>query len=753
MHASRLSLAALLLVGTAFAGCNDYPVHRLLDTFEVRVTSKLSNTAPVKLDFLWVIDQSPSMCQEQLDLTRGFGDFISKLQQVGGIDAQMAVITVQQIADIDKTQPGAVKAVGQFMHEAAKTFPPNCIAQTRSPCGSKPDCSTKCVNQDCMTECATKNCMDKDAKGNPLSTGDCSDPTSAKCASCRAGKGCWKLCTNAQCAQACADQECMSPFSFTFPSTPLSSLCPAEPAQSYTPAFDPATPAGQDWRCKGPSSSDMSPPLDKYVANDNCSFNSYCWKHCDVTKAGQAAADQECRNMYEPNVPKDKQRMVCYVPGSTTNESAGCMFPPDTGDCPPPDLLPPVLDNKHLNLFHCNAMVGASQTQESSFEGGFRAAWMALDPNGPNCQHDASGKPTAACQYKQLVRDGAYLIVVFVSNDDECSVNLNSSLDISTKALKDKLYGNGADIVGWLPKDDMKKCQQLGDAVGGNEALNEGYCEYRKSKDPSILCPSNCRGKTGADWDACMVPVRAMAVAKGFRRVDARFAPVSEFVNRFKSLKPDPSHVLVASITGDALPVAATATTDEGKAAQVRDQQRWDQATYFRSLIRNVANGQSPYICAGAKGGTSGFGSRYIQLAQGFGANGLVESICGVDFAPALNSIADLILRRTTKMCLTQPPYTTTDGTPRISLIRTRGAQRTSLVFGKDYVIKSSPDCLQTTGEVPGESEPCLKTKDCAAGLRCVDRLCKRYAEAVFFTEVQEKGDEIEMNYEADMGL
>ena len=130
-----------------------------------------------------------------------------------------------------------------------------------------------------------------------------------------------------------------------------------------------------------------------------------------------------------------------------------------------------------------------------------------------------------------------------------------------------------------------------------------------------------------------------------------------------------------------------------------------------------------------------------------------MESICGADFAPALNGIADLILKRTTKMCLTQPPLTAANGTPQISLIRTRGNARQSLVFGKDYIIKSSPDCLLTAGDIPGESEPCKATRDCAAGLRCVDNLCKRYAEAVFFTEVQEKGDEIEMNYAADMGL
>ena len=686
----RTFVALSLLAAAGLWGCNDYPVHRLLDTFEVRVTSKLSNTAPVKLDFLWVIDQSPSMCQEQRDLTKGFGDFIANLQKVGGIDAQMAVVTVQQIADIDKTQAGAVKAVGQFMHEAAKTFPPNCIEQLRAPCGGGTDCAKACATD-----------------------------TS----------------TAAACIQNCADAQCTQSFSYTYNTTPLSSMCPVSGTETYnTPP-----PAGADWRCY------TVPPL--YTQNDNCSYNSYCWKHCTT--------NQECRDLYEPTVSKDKQRMICYVPGGTTVEKAGCMFPPDTSDCPTADKLPAVLDQAHLNLFHCNAMVGASQTQESKFEGGFRSAWMALDPNGANCPHDASGKPTSACQYKQLVRDGAYLIIVFVSDDDECSVNLNVDLDISTAAKKAALYGDGVNK-GYLPKDDMFKCQQLGDAIAGNSSLNEGYCEYRKSKDPAILCPSDCRGKTGVEYTTCMVPVNAMAVAKGFRRTDARFAPVSEFVNRFKSLKSDPSHVLVASITGDALPIAATSTTDEGKVAQILDQQHWDQVTYFRSLIHNVASGQSPYICAGGTRGTSGYGSRYIQLARAFGSNGVNASICsGSDFGPALSQIADLILMRTTKLCLSQPPAYSKEGAPQISLMRTRAGKKTPLSYGEsaDYIIKSSPDCCASQGDLPGESEPCKSTGDCAAGLRCVENLCKRYCEAVYFTGVQEKGDEIEMNYAADMGL
>ncbi len=129
----RRVVAAGLLVLLA-SGCNDYPVHSLLDSFGARVTSNLSHNAPVKLDFLWVIDHSTSMCKQQRILALGFDDFIKNLQALGQVDAQMAVVTVQQVADLPSMTGVSVKKIGEFNHTAATTFPPNCIEHYRAPC-------------------------------------------------------------------------------------------------------------------------------------------------------------------------------------------------------------------------------------------------------------------------------------------------------------------------------------------------------------------------------------------------------------------------------------------------------------------------------------------------------------------------------------------------------------------------------------------------------------------------------------------
>ena len=116
--------SVLLIVSTSISltSCNNYPVQSLLENFRVRVTDKLNADEAVKLDFLWVIDHSPSMCQEQRDLAKGFEQFITKLQSIGTIDAQMAVVTVQQAQD-----KSDIRVIGRFKHEPATSFPPNCI--------------------------------------------------------------------------------------------------------------------------------------------------------------------------------------------------------------------------------------------------------------------------------------------------------------------------------------------------------------------------------------------------------------------------------------------------------------------------------------------------------------------------------------------------------------------------------------------------------------------------------------------------
>ena len=783
-----LPLAAGLVLG--LTTCNDYPVHSLLESFEVRVTDKLKNDQPVKLDFLWVIDHSPSMCQEQRELAKGFKELTNLLNSFGegAIDAQMAVVTVQQAPD--KTD---VRVIGRFKHTPATAFPPNCFEQI------------------------TTNCL--------------------------------------------SDSQCKKPVSYKFPAPNDCTLCSKTTEKDK---LDTLT-AGK-WKCKGPKTDDGAIKASK-VSNLNCSINTSCEASCSKGAAG----DKFCGDLFEPDVPEKDRSIQCSVAGGGAGVG-GCIFQPDTKGCDPSHDLPAIIGQKELDKFACLAAVGAAQTQESKFEGGFRSAWKALDPDGPNCSYKAcvdslrtcctTGEPWCtqtdpqviaqnklkcenekvslceyltpyghckrqidtcclgphdeectshrdakkceasvkskcdklkgktdivpeACQNSRLLRPDGYLVVVFVSDDDDCSMHLDIHPHDPTR----------------ITKEIWEKCQIHNDSLIGNRALAEGHCEFKQAKAQSIgnvmYCPSDClvgskkkdpKGKikcaNGCTDDspeqiACQEKADAQMEffdkeKQGFYGYKSpkehlagwQFAPVSEFVNRFKSLKDDPAKVIVAAIVGDTLLEKPTATTAPAT-------QRCDRVSFYHSMKLDVGPGQAPYICLGKRGEAS-YGSRYIQLAEAFRDNGVTFNICqGSDFGPALRGIAAQILKRVVKVCLPAPPETDDNGKLVLKVTHTRAGKVTVLkqCAGDEaadelcHKVEQSPDCRAGKVGLPGDGSSCKATRDCTSGLHCkkdgcngkecedVVGRCLPYTDAIFFNLTLDEQDLIEVNYKADMGL
>ena len=856
----RVLLAALVGIVCAVAGCavnvsEDpawYPYasqrQRLwaetLETLEVRVTDQLKNDTPVKLDFLWVIDHSPSMCQEQRQLAKGFKELTKVLNSFGegAIDAQMAVVTVQQAPD-----KADVRVVGRFKHDPATAFPPNCYERIR----------TNCVN----------------------------------------------------------DEQCNKPTTPNFPEPTDSTLCGTSTLIDKT-----ATLSAGKWKCKGPKTDDGTIKVSK-LSNLNCSLNTYCEASCSKGDSG----DKFCGNLFEPNKATQDRTVQCSVPGGGEGVG-GCIFQPDTASCDKPFDLPGVISQKDLEKFACIATVGAAQTQESKFEGGFRSAWTALDPDGPNCKYQtcvdslrtcctegapywdcrrkvpsccqgpsdkectATPKDTSkcnadlakaqcdrlsrwctetnpviikqnklkceidkveqceyltpygackrkidtcclgahdevcskdrdkkkcdaavksqcdkfegktdvvedACQNTRLLRPDGYLVLVFVSDDDDCSMHLDIHPHDSTS----------------ITKEIWEKCQIHNDSLIGNRDLAEGHCEYRRGKSEAMgtamYCPSDCiAGSTTKTSDgllkcangckpessqqlACLAKATAQMEVfdkeklgyykykndpnSAFKEQLAgwQFAPVGEFVNRFKSLKDDPTKVIVAAIVGDSMHEDAKAVTDAKVASAVDLQQHRDRVNFYRSMKVDVGPGQAPYICLGERGEAS-YGSRYVQLAEAFRDNGVTFNICsGSDFGPALRGIAEQILKRVVKLCLPAPPETSDDGVLLLKVTHKRDGNVTELERADAddksgvlrYRVEASPDCRAGKVGLPGDGASCKALLDCTSGLHCkkdgcvgqecedVVGRCVPYTDAIFFTQTLDELDLIEVNYKVGL--
>ena len=159
-----------------------------------------------------------------------------------------------------------------------------------------------------------------------------------------------------------------------------------------------------EWACRGYQS-------DICLRTPNGSINTSCRRRCTT--------DQECKDLF------GDPRYICQKL-SGNQLDWGCLLPPATQDCPA--TVPAILDGTNLDLFACAATVGVNQ--ESScfkYEQGLRASLLALDPKGKNAE-----------QSKAFLRDDAYLVIIYVSDEDDCSVADGRSIsedDYETCAL------------------------------------------------------------------------------------------------------------------------------------------------------------------------------------------------------------------------------------------------------------------------------------------------------------------------------
>ncbi len=300
--ALRVIVPGLGVVGAL--ACNETPISNLEKSFTYKVSTNTGDGNKIKVDFLWVIDNSSSMCQEQVSLTRNFRTFTDQLQTAFDIDPRIAVTTVDSHCEWNNTS--VFSSFGKFNQHAASEFPVACKEQRRVPCISDVDCA----GLDC-----------------DLYPETCTSPEG-------------------------------------------------------------------NWSCEKAPSQDC-------ITSPNGSINTSCTRSCKT--------DEECQTLF------GDPAFICQKP-SAFESNSGCLRPPDTKSCP--DELPPYLDANNLALFPCIASVGVNQERCLKFEQPLRSGLLALDKAGRN-----------ADQAKGFLRDDAYLVVIFVSDEEDCSIADNRTVD------------------------------------------------------------------------------------------------------------------------------------------------------------------------------------------------------------------------------------------------------------------------------------------------------------------------------------
>jgi len=237
-------------------------------------------------------------------------------------------------------------------------------------------------------------------------------------------------------------------------------------------------------------------------------------------------------------------------------------------------------------VFTCIAALGETGC---GFEHTFASVLRALG---------ADGQGSAPAENQGFLRPDAYLAIVLVTNEDDCSATPGVPLFDT---------GSNTNIASQIGPPANFRCNEYGHMCNGMH--------------PSRHAPG--------------IDVNAMVSYDTCTSNDTEHYLLSavETANRIKALKSDPSKVIVAAITGPATPYTVT-----WKAPSTSDTSCGAASCPWPVIAHSCT--------AALDGSFADPAVRIIELTNQFGANGIVRSICSDDLAPALQSVAQAIVGR-----------------------------------------------------------------------------------------------------------
>ncbi len=265
------------------------------------------------------------------------------------------------------------------------------------------------------------------------------------------------------------------------------------------------------------------------------------------------------------------------------------------------------------SVLQCIALVGDSGC-------GIPQPLAAMD-HALGADNVVNGAPTPPAANAGFLRPEAYLAVVFLSNQDDCSAPANTQLF--------SLNGGQQNLTNPLGPLTNYRCNQFGH-----------LCKDPAAQNPSALLmpplnpPSDAHGSPTA-------PTLDLTSCQDDDTGNGMLTPVAKFVADIKALKPDPdSQILVASISAPPTPytVAWVPATD-GQNTQPGE--LWPQIEH--SCGAGGADDVNPEATMNPTDGS--FGDPGVRLAAFVGGfhDSLLASICDASYAASMQATATKI--------------------------------------------------------------------------------------------------------------
>jgi hypothetical protein len=234
------------------------------------------------------------------------------------------------------------------------------------------------------------------------------------------------------------------------------------------------------------------------------------------------------------------------------------------------------------DVFSCIALLG---DRGCGFEHQLSSVRHALDP------------ALAPAANAGFLRNDAFLAVILITNEDDCSAPADSMLfDPNSRFVSDPL--------GPL---DSYRCNEF-----GHVCRIDGKLQHppRSAAGPLIECQS---------------------------AEDGKLDKVADFVTFLKNLKGDPARVFLAAVTGPATPYVVTE---------------------FPAVLKDDPAGSWPEIqhsCTATDGTYADPSVRIAQAVTAFGGHGLLSSICDDTMGPVLHEISARFSRPLAPSCVPTP--------------------------------------------------------------------------------------------------
>ena len=256
------------------------------------------------------------------------------------------------------------------------------------------------------------------------------------------------------------------------------------------------------------------------------------------------------------------------------------------------------------DVFTCIAALGESGC---GFEHQFASITRALGVDGFG---------NAPAENQDFLRPDAYLVIVLITNEDDCSASPGQGPNNRIPLFDTSVNTNMASQLG--PPANFR-CNEFGHLCddGTGTFIHPNRNAPNQDVTQTVNYPT-CRSND----------------AEGY------LLGVVDTANRIKSLKADPSQVIVAAITGPAMPYNV----------------KW-KAPSATDTSCGAASCPWPVIdhsCTASDGSFADPSVRIVEFVNQFGANGLVLPICSDNFGPSLDRIAALINASLQPPCIAQ---------------------------------------------------------------------------------------------------